>query len=196
MSSPPSTTLKLPAPLAAVDVVGADRRLRALVDGHFQFIGRVVRNLGVGEAEIDDVLQQVFLTAARRLADIVEGAERAFLVQTAVNWAANARRSRARIREVGLEALPEVPDGGPSPEDLSDRRRAAAVLDHLLDTMELDLRTAFVLFEIEQLSRAEIAVLLGLPPGTVASRVRRARDDFERRLARWRRGERIGGFDE
>lgn len=196
MSSPPSTTLKLPAPLAAVSAAGADRRLRALVDGHFEFIGRVVRNLGVGEAEIDDVLQQVFLTAARRLADIVEGAERAFLVQTAVNWAANARRSRARIREVGLEVLPEVPDGGPSPEDLSDRRRAAAVLDSLLDTMELDLRTAFVLFDIEQLSRAEIAQLLGLPPGTVASRVRRARDDFERRLSRWRRGERIGGFDE
>jgi RNA polymerase sigma-70 factor (ECF subfamily) len=188
MSSPPTTTLNLPPPLAVEGTASADRRLRVLVDRHFDFIGRVLRNLGVAEAELDDVLQQVFCTAARRLLDIVEGSERAFLVQTAVNGAANARRARARSPEVGLAVLPEVADEAPSPEDLTDRKRAAVVLDRLLGTMELELRTVFVLFEIEQLSRGEIAELLGLPPGTVASRLRRAREDFEARLARWRRG--------
>jgi RNA polymerase sigma-70 factor (ECF subfamily) len=62
------------------------------------------------------------------------------------------------------------------------------VLDRLLGTMELELRTVFVLYEIEQLSRAEIAELLAVPAGTVASRLRRAREDFEARLGRWRRG--------
>src|SRR4051812_19097982 len=146
MSSPPTTTLKLTVPLAAGDAVAVDRRVRALLDRHFDFIGRVVRNLGVAEAEVDDVLQQVFCTAARRLPDIVAGSERAFLVQTAVNWAANARRARARSPEVGLAELPDVADEAPPPEDLSDRRRAAVVLDRLLATMELDLRTVFVLF--------------------------------------------------
>jgi RNA polymerase sigma-70 factor (ECF subfamily) len=186
MSSPP-TTLNLSPRLAVEGAATADRRVRALVDRHFDFIGRVLRNLGV-EAELDDVLQQVFCTAARRLPDILEGSERAFLVQTAVNGAANARRARARNPEVGLAVLPEVADEAPSPEDLTDRKRAAVVLDRLLGTMELELRTVFVLYEIEQLSRAEIAELLAVPPGTVASRLRRAREDFEARLGRWRRG--------
>src|SRR5688572_12756627 len=101
MSSPRTTTLNLHAPLPATAGAGADdRRLRALVDRHLDFIGRMVRHLGVAELEIDDVLQQVFCTAARRLGDITAGSERAFLVQTAVNWAANARRARARRPEV------------------------------------------------------------------------------------------------
>jgi RNA polymerase sigma-70 factor, ECF subfamily len=193
MSTPRTPTLNLSPPLLAGSTVADEGRLRALVDQQFDFIGRVVRNLGVDEAEIDDVLQQVFCTAARRLLEIAEGSERAFLVQTAVNWAANARRARARSREVGLAELPEVPDESPSPEALTDRKRAAGVLDRLLATMELELRTVFVLFEVEQLSRAEISELLGLPQGTVASRLRRAREDFEFRLGRWRRGGPIEG---
>jgi RNA polymerase sigma-70 factor (ECF subfamily) len=187
MSSPPTTTLKLPSPLA-VSGTAVDRRVRALVDRHLDFIGRVLRNLGVAEAELDDVLQQVFCATVRRLPEVVEGSERAFLVQTAVNCAANARRARARNPEVGLAVLPDIADEAPSPEDLTDRKRAAVVLDRLLGTMELELRTVFVLYEVEQLSRAEIAELLGLAPGTVASRLRRAREDFEARLTRWRRG--------
>jgi RNA polymerase sigma-70 factor (ECF subfamily) len=188
MSSPRTTTLNLPPPFATGATASADRRLRWLVDRHFDFIGRIIRNLGVAEADVDDVLQQVFLAAASRLPDLVEGSERAFLVQAAVNWAANARRARARSREVAVIELPEVADEAPSPEDLTDRKWAAAVLDHLLAAMDLELRTVFVLYEIERLSRAEIAELLGLPQGTVASRLRRAREDFESRLQRWRRG--------
>jgi RNA polymerase sigma-70 factor (ECF subfamily) len=193
MASPRTTTLDLSPPLAARAAATDERRLRHLVDRHFDFIGRVIRNLGVADAEIDDVLQQVFCAVASRLGDIVEGSERAFLVQTAVNWAANARRARARSREVGVLELPDVADDAPSPEDLTDRKLAAVVLDHLFSAMDLDLRTVFVLYEIERLSRAEIAELLGLAEGTVASRLRRARDDFETRLQRWRRSGRGAG---
>jgi len=193
MSSPRTTTLNLPPPFAAAATASADRRLRGLVQQHFEFIGRVVRNLGVAQGEIDDVLQQVFCAAASRLSDIVEGSERAFLVQAAVNWAANARRVQARRREVGVAELPDVADEAPTPEDVTDRKRAAAVLDGLFATMDLDLRTVFVLYEIERLSRSEIAALLGLAEGTVASRLRRARDDFQLRLERWRRSDRMPG---
>src|SRR5262245_18016014 len=125
MSPPSSSILKLaPLPAAATDDGG---RLRALLAAHFDFVGRVVRNLGVPDAEIDDVLQQVFCTAARRLDDIRPDSERAFLVQTALNWAANARRARAGRREVGVAQLPEVADDAPSPEDITDRKRPAAV---------------------------------------------------------------------
>jgi len=162
------------------------RRLRALYDDHFELVGRVVRNLGVPPSEVDDVLERVFSSAAARLADIETGRERAFLVQAAVRWTANARRARARIREIGCDALPDIPDLGASPEERTDSRRAAAVLDELLGAMDVELRAVFVLDEIEEMSRSEIAAVLGLPPGTVASRLRRARDDFEGRLARWK----------
>jgi DNA-directed RNA polymerase specialized sigma24 family protein len=98
-------------PGAAEGPIHSDRtrRLRGLIDDSFDLVARVVRNLGVPPGEVDDVLQRVFSSAADRLADIAPGSERAFLVQVAVRWAANARRARARLREVGYDDLPEAP---------------------------------------------------------------------------------------
>jgi len=162
------------------------RRLRGLIDDSFDLVARVVRNLGVPPGEVDDVVQRVFASAAARLADIAPGSERAFLVQVAVRWAANARRARARLREVGYDDVPEAIDPAPSPEDLTEQRRAATILDRLLAAMDLDLRAVFILDEIEEMSRAEIAQALGIPEGTVASRLRRARQDFQGRLTQWK----------
>ena len=50
--------------------------------------------------------------------------------------------------------------------------------------MPMDLRAPFVLFELEEMPTAEIAKVLELPLGTVASRLRRARDDFQKIVAR------------
>jgi len=174
--------------------VAADRsrRLRGLIDDSFDLVARVVRNLGVPPGEVDDVLQRVFSAAADRLADIAPGSERAFLVQVAVRWAANARRARARLREVPGDDLGEVVDPAPSPEDLTEQRRAATILDRLLAAMDLELRAVFVLDEIEEMSRAEIAEALGIPEGTVASRLRRARQDFAQRLDGWKKRGRRG----
>lgn len=189
----PSTASLAPLPGKVEPLPDAARRLRALFDDNFDFVGRVVRNLGVPPSEIDDVLERTFSSAASRLADIEAGRERAFLVQAAVRWTANARRARARIREIAVDAVPDVPDLGVSAEERTDSRRAAAVLDELLGAMEVDLRAVFVLDEIEEMSRSEIATVLGIPEGTVASRLRRAREDFAGRLARWKLGNKKPG---
>jgi RNA polymerase sigma-70 factor (ECF subfamily) len=70
---------------------------------------------------------------------------------------------------------------------LLDERRAFDVLGRLLDSMEDDLRQVFVLYEIEDLTMAAIAELLQIPAGTVASRLRRAREQFEVMASRLRR---------
>lgn len=171
----------------------AARRLRALFDQNFDLVGRVVRNLGVPASEVDDVLERVFSSAAARLPDIADGCERGFLLQAAVRWAANARRARARIREIGYDELPDIPDLAASPEELAEGRRAATILDELLAAMPVELRAVFVLDEIEEMSRSEIAAALGIPQGTVASRLRKAREDFEGKLARWKRETRAPG---
>ena len=66
----------------------------------------------------------------------------------------------------------------PNAEQLLERRQARALLDQLLDEMPEDLRVVFVLFELEELSTPQIAELCALPIGTVASRLRRAREEF------------------
>jgi RNA polymerase sigma-70 factor, ECF subfamily len=182
MSHAPETAF---APLMAARSTSAEgqARLASLVARHLDLATRVVRNLGASATEVEDLVQQAFSITATRLDDIEPGKERAFLIQTAVRLAADGRRARAHSREVSTGVLPDVADGRPSPEELSDQRRALRILDRILEAMELDLRAVFVLYEIEELTMSEIALALQVPAGTVASRLRRARADF---LARTR----------
>ncbi|WP_437924162.1 sigma-70 family RNA polymerase sigma factor [Sorangium sp. So ce291] len=158
-----------------------DARLRRMVDAHLDFIGRVLRNAGTPAAEIDDAVQRTFIAAAQRLDDVRPGAEKSFLLQTALHVAAHARRSAARRREVPAAEPPEVVDAA-TPEQLTSQKHARQMLDQVLDQMEPDLRTVFVLYEFEEMSMVEIAGVIGIPQGTVASRLRRARADFRERV--------------
>ena len=169
------------APKAA-PVSESDGRLRSLVDGYLDFVSRVLRNAGTPQADLDDEVQRTFIIAARRLDDVRLGSERSFLLQTALNVAAHARRTLARRREVGVEMAPEAFDLDANPEQLTDQKRLRQILDQILDRMSADLRTVFVLHEFEEMSMAEIAEALSIPSGTVASRLRRARAEFRARV--------------
>ncbi len=161
----------------------AARRMAALLSEHHSLVWRSLRRLDLSECDADDASQQVFLVAYRRLADIEPGRERSFLLHTALRVAAEFRRSRKRRREEDGEDLWSLPDLAASPEDLLDRQRACALLDRVLAAMPMDLRTVFVLFEIEELTMAEISSAIEIPAGTVASRLRRARAVFRETAA-------------
>lgn len=161
----------------------SDARLRKLVDGQFDFIWRSLRRLGVPAIDADDCAQQVFLVASRKLDDIVPGCERPFLFSTALRVASDARRSRSRRREV-FEDVDEPRDSAPNPEQIAEQKSSRALLDEVLDSLPMELRAVFVLFELEELPSTEIAEMLAIPIGTVASRLRRAREEFQRIIAR------------
>jgi RNA polymerase sigma-70 factor (ECF subfamily) len=165
-------------------LVAAERsaRLRRLVDEHIDFVARVLRNAGTPITEIDDEVQRTFITAARRIDDVRVGSERGFLLQTALHQAAHARRTAARRREVLVDEVPDVGGVVATPEDISDQRRARKLLDEVLSSMHADLRAVFIAYEFEELTMIEIATALGLPQGTVASRLRRARAQFQERV--------------
>ena len=157
----------------------AARRFRSLVDAELGFIWRSLRGLGVPAHSVDDAAQHVFWIAAQKLDSIAAGSERAFLFSTALGVAANARRSLGRSREVPDEdALRARLDEAPDAEALVAMKEERALLDRVLAEMPDELRAVFVLFVLEGTTMTEIAALLGLPTGTVASRLRRAREAF------------------
>jgi RNA polymerase sigma-70 factor (ECF subfamily) len=157
---------------------------RSLVLEHFDFVWRLLRRLGVEEADVDDAAQQVFLVAARRLATIAEGRERSFLYGTALRLAATLRRNQRRRRK-WVETRPaDAPSPEGTPHDELERRQALAFLDEVLGGLSDDLRIVFVLSELEELTMPEVAGLVGVPTGTVASRLRRAKKEFSARLRR------------
>jgi RNA polymerase sigma-70 factor (ECF subfamily) len=167
------------APPSPVRTTGENARLHAMFEREFAFVWRMLRRLGVAEASIDDCTQQVFVVATRKIAAIAPDRERAFLLGVAINVAAEARRSQAIAREQPHDDLDSSEHGAPNPEQLSDRKRALELLDQALEELPFDLRTVFVLFEIEGTPSDDIASLLDIPRGTVASRLRRAREEFQ-----------------
>jgi len=182
------TVLRLPVPGPAANLNRVtqpserDTRLRAMVDRYLDFVARVLRNAGTPEAEVDDDVQRTFIAVANRLDDVRPDAEKSFLLQTALRMAAHARRTLARRREVHDSDAQLRIQGPLSPEQMLDQKRSRELLDEVLEQMSVELRTVFVLYELEELSMTEIAAALRIPQGTVASRLRRARADFRDRV--------------
>ncbi len=160
-------------------------RLRRAVEQHFGFVGRLLRHSGVFE-DLDDALQQVFITLMAKLQHVQPGKERAFLAGCAVHIAARSRRARG-VRSQRFESeFPELPQKGPDPEERMQSREELSQLDLVLLSMDESLRTVFLLFEVEEFTMAEIAESLAIAPGTVASRIRRAREIIQESLAHGR----------
>jgi RNA polymerase sigma-70 factor (ECF subfamily) len=173
---------------SVTDVVTRDAdsdgtRLRAVIDGEYEFVWRSIRRLGVPAGDCDDAVQKVFLVVARHLPDVPAGRERAFLFATALRIASNERRAERRKRSAGSEPLDAMLSPAPSPEEVASTRR---LLDALLEPLPLELRSVVVLYELEQMTIEEIGEMLELPPGTVASRIRRARELIEKTSKRLR----------
>jgi len=181
----PTPAREVGAARAAADPAKA--RVSALAAEHFQFIWRVIRRLGLPPSMVDDATQRVFEIATVKVDRISAGSERAFLVNTAVRVSADMRRRQTTRRETYDDVLlHEREDPGLLPDEATETKRRREMLDAVLFSMPLELRTVFVLFELERLPTAEIAALLGIPTGTVASRLRRAREDFHAQAKRIR----------
>ena len=161
-----------------------ESRLTAMVTAFLPHVWRFLRRLGVPAADVDDAVQEVILVAAKKLDRIEVGSERAFLLSTAFHVARRMRCVRAKRGEVTDDTLTDVANPAPAPDAALDEKQSRALLDAILLRMPVDLRTVFVLFEIEELTVATIATMLDIPIGTAASRLRRAREDFESRVAR------------
>jgi RNA polymerase sigma-70 factor (ECF subfamily) len=163
---------------------------------HATFLWKSLFRMGIPEADLPDVLQEVLLVVHRRL-DSFDGRSRlsTWLFGICLRVAATARRTRRRRREEPMDpnlqsralANPETPESLALVQDA--RRR----LGQALDSLDPEKRAVFVMFELEGVGCSEIAELLGIPKGTVFSRLAYARQVFLQALQRIeRRDDRTG----
>ncbi|MDB4970345.1 MAG: polymerase sigma factor RpoE [Myxococcales bacterium] len=147
--------------------------------------GEVARNLhrmlGPGRADLDDVLQEVFIEVFRSIARFRGDAKvTTWLYRVCVNVALQRLRKRKRRNEVSTDdvAEPAPNDGGETPERSLDNRRRLDAVYRILDELSPKKRVVFILHEIEGREPKEIAGIVGAPVLTVRTRLHYARKEF------------------
>ena len=157
---------------------------------HRDFMWLSLHRLGVPDADLPDLMQEVLWVVHRRL-PAFNGASKlsTWLFGICLRVAA-AHRRRAHVRRERLTAEPPEASASPLASDamgpaLDARRRLELVLGQL----GLPQRAVFVMFEIEGLDCTRISGELGIPLGTVHSRLHKARKAFKDAHARLERRE-------
>lgn len=149
--------------------------LRQVFDEHGQYIWRALRHLGVADDDVEDVCQEVFLTAHRKLGDF-EGRStlRTWLYGICLRHASDYRRKAYNRKERAYEAPPELPDSVRSDDQArADSRR---LLGTLLSQLDEDKRDVVVLYELEGFTMKEVAEIVGCPLQTAYSRLHAGRE--------------------
>jgi RNA polymerase sigma-70 factor (ECF subfamily) len=158
-----------------ISASSAPRPLSEIIAREQELVRRILRRNGVDDASLDDAVQCVWIVISRRLGDVPTEQERSFVFGTALRVASEWRRSHGRHQGRTVELPVDLRDRSPSPPELLETRRALARLREALERLPDDLRTVVALFDLEERTAADVARALGIPVGTVASRVRRAR---------------------
>jgi RNA polymerase sigma-70 factor (ECF subfamily) len=165
--------------------------LREVYRAHGEFVWRALRALGVRDADLDDQTQEVFIVVSRKLTEF-EGRSKltTWLFGIATLVASNYRRIARVRREQIVDPMHHERRGDDSavapPEQDLERRQARAALNEILDGMPPEQRVVFALFELDGMAADEIAGLVAAPVNTVYSRLRLARQHFERAASRLR----------
>lgn len=164
----------------------SEYRFEDVYDQHFDLVWRSLRRLGVPASGVDDAAQDVFVVVHRRLAEF-EGRSKieTWLFGICLRVARSYRRkaARAAVHDPLPEELVAEQRG---PDAVAASRRAWAVVEGFLETLDEDKRAIFVLADLEELTAPEIAAALGIPLNTVYSRLRAARKRFEGVVKRYR----------
>jgi RNA polymerase sigma-70 factor, ECF subfamily len=180
----PTSRMKLAVPAAAPASVTATDLFRE----HGRYAFRLLRRLGVHEADVDDVLQEVFVVVHRKLPDFDPSRSgRAWLYGICIRLAASYRRTRRNRRELTVDQESEPIDlHAATPLEIVEARKARAVLDSMLAELPDPKREVFVLHVIEDLPMHEVAEALGCPLHTAYTRFYAAKKLFEAAVRRAR----------
>ena len=163
----------------------------AIYESMVDYVWNVVCRTGVPQSDAEDVVQEVFVTVYRRLGEFEGRAQlKTWVFSIAVHlvqhyFRTHARKpgDRASAKGTEIQALVDQRENGPANQ--VERRERYDALDRVLGQLDEGKRLVFVLAELEQLTLVEIGEVIGANPNTVATRLRAARQAFEKALARF-----------
>jgi RNA polymerase sigma-70 factor (ECF subfamily) len=169
---------------------GDTRAFEALVVKYQRRIARHVARYVKRAADVEDVVQDTFIRAYRGLASFRgESAFYSWLYRIATNVALNSLTRNASPVLLGDEAPEERVDAfepgvsdGENPERTLMARQIAEAVERAVSRLQPDLAEPLMLYEVEGKSYADIAGMLGIPIGTVRTRIFRAREFIAKRL--------------
>jgi RNA polymerase sigma-70 factor, ECF subfamily len=150
---------------------------------HLNAAYNLARWLLRNDHEAEDAVQEACLRGLKYIDNYRGENARAWLLAIVRNACFDRMRGAAGIATLDDDAL-EVPDAAPDPEARLIQSRDAALLNRLIEGLPPDYRAVLVLRELEELSYQEIAQVMGIPIGTVMSRLSRARGLLQKS---WRR---------
>ena len=162
---------------------GADISFEQLYRDNFEFVVRSARRLGVQPAWMDDVAQEVFVVASRKLAGFEGRSKVRTWLFSITHRVVQGHRRWSKRHDRRRDALAREPS---RVDDPYPRAQAADTLVTLLQTLPEKYQTVFILGELEGMTSAEIAEGLGLNPNTTYSRLREARKKMAEAVAQHR----------
>ena len=152
---------------------------------HGPYVHRILRRLGVHPSDVDDAFQEVFVIVHRKLGGLEKPSSmRAWVYGICIRVSAKYRRLRSCAREFAENAANE-PIEPTTPVEHLDAKRAREVLVAILDQLDDDKRSVFVLYELEERPMAEVAQIVGCPVQTAYTRLRTAREEVAEAVRRY-----------
>lgn len=163
----------------------------AIYDGMVDYVWNVVCRMGVPPSDAEDVVQEVFVAVYRRLAEFEGRSQlKTWVFRIAVHFVQHYFRThgrkpgdRATAKGTEIDVLVDQRENGPASR--VERSERYDALDQVLAELDEPKRLVFVLAELEQMSLSEIGEVVGANANTVATRLRAARQAFEKALARF-----------
>ena len=165
---------------AHIDENARDSAFSSLVDRHARLLYRIAFSLLRNTQDAEDAVQEMFLKLYRGNAWQQMCDEKAFLARTIWRIALN-RLPRRKEQSLDLNH-DQFADKADSPETNTIRNAQAAHLRRMINALPEDLRQVLVLSAIDDLNSREVALLIGIPEGTVRTRLMRARVELQRRF--------------
>jgi RNA polymerase sigma-70 factor (ECF subfamily) len=159
--------------------MGPSARLRELFEAQAPYVWNTFRRLGVPASDLEDLTHDLFLEVRRHL-DAYDATRpiRPWLFGFAFRLASHHRRRAYRRHETPGDVEHDVADGGPLADAAMAAQQDRQLVLQALESIDLDRRAVFVLYEIDGESMSDIALALGVPVNTAYSRLRAARAEF------------------
>ena len=176
------------AEVVSIDCVERDRRFAEMAERQARFMFRVAHGLLRSVQDAEDAVQEALLKLYRSDGWLRMEDEKAFLARTVwrVGLDVVARRPRG-TEPLEDEAGREFAAGGESAEESLVGRGERELLRRLIEALPEELRQPLVLSAIEEMTSREVAMAMGIPEGTVRTRVMRARGELKRRFEAMRK---------